>query len=117
VPQVAEPQNNLISFGHGKAGSLMALARAVLQQSDMWVYGGFLRDFVVRGEMPMDLDLGLPTGGGMDAATGMKKIAQLANGLGMVFVRNQPGGDKVCTTFFKTVDGTNEVEVQVRAIR
>ena len=65
----------------------------------------------------MDLDLGLPTSGGMDVAMGMKEVAKRAVSLGMTFVRNRPGGDKVCTSFFKTVDHTDEVEVQVRAVR
>ncbi|KAK9797437.1 hypothetical protein WJX73_004192 [Symbiochloris irregularis] len=113
--QAAAPSDNLTTFGRGRAGSLMALARAVLMGSGLWVYGGFLRDYLVRGEDhgSMDLDLGLPVGMGMDPAMGMKEVAKHAVNLGMPFMRNQPGGPKVSTAFFRTADGTAEVEVQV----
>ena len=114
--QNASPVYILSLYGRGRAGSLMALARAVLMESCLWVYGGFLRDFVVRGEDhdAMDLDLGLPLGSGMDPAMAMKQVTRCAVGLGMTFLRNRPGGRKVSTSAFKMVDGTGEVEVQVR---
>ena len=115
VLQRATPAHMLLSFGRGKAGSLLALAHLVLSSTSMWVYGGFIRDLVLRADVydSQDLDVGLPYEG-LDAATAMSSIATLASGIGMLFLRTHPRGDpRVVRGFFQAVDSSVEVEVQV----
>lgn len=73
----------LTEFGRGKLGSMMALTQQLLATSELWVYGGFLRDAVIRGDVhdAMDLDVGLPKSGNMKAAAGMDTVTKLAAGL------------------------------------
>lgn len=81
----------------------------------MWVYGGFIRDLVLRADVydGQDLDVGLPYQG-LDAADGMSSIATLAASIGMKFLRTHPRGDpRVKRGFFQAVDSSVEIEVQV----
>lgn len=50
------------AFGRGCVGGLLAVAHWVLWYTPCFVYGGFVRDYIVRGEQhdEMDLDIGLP---------------------------------------------------------
>ena len=49
--QRGAPDDILASFGRGKAGSLLALGRLVLATTPMWLYGGFIRDLVLRADV------------------------------------------------------------------
>ena len=113
--QRGTPGDILASFGRGKAGSLLALGRLVLSSTAMWLYGGFIRDLVLRADVydSQDLDVGLPYSG-LDAAAGMSTIATLAASIGMQFLRTHPRGDpRVVRGFFQAVDSSVEIEVQV----
>ena len=112
--QRGEPTDILAMFGQGKKGSILVLARLVLSHTSMWLYGGFIRDLVLRGDVHdgMDLDVGLPKTG-MDASTGMTSIAQLASAVNMHFMTTNPRDPRVVRGFFKAVDSSVEIEVQV----
>ena len=113
--QRGAPADILASFGRGKAGSLLALGRLVLATTPMWLYGGFIRDLVLRADVydSQDLDVGLPYDG-LDAGSGMSSIAMLADTIGMHFLRTHPRGDpRVVRGFFMAVDSSVEIEVQV----
>lgn len=109
-------------YGQGVAGSLMALASRLLMQSanqdlGLWLYGGFVRDMIVRNDPPhgMDLDIGLPVHRrGPDAANSMQIVIQVAKLLNMRVKRKMSADRRVCIAFFTTVDQSGEVEVQVR---
>ncbi|KAK9812983.1 hypothetical protein WJX72_006801 [[Myrmecia] bisecta] len=102
-------------FGSGQAGSLMLLARLILTSTPMWVYGGFLRDLVLRGETHanMDLDVGLPKEGGMTIEAGLAAIVKQAQAHGMAFLRQSCSDPRVCACWFSTLDRSSEVEVQI----
>ena len=88
----------------------------MLSSTPMWVYGGFIRDLVLRADVydSQDLDVGLPYEG-VDAASAMSSIATLASSIGMQFLRTHPRGDpRVVRGFFQAVDSSVEIEVQVR---
>lgn len=112
--QRGKPADFLVKFGKGKAGSIFALANLVLCNTAMWLYGGFIRDLVLRDEVhdAMDLDVGLPNTGG-DASAAMDSLAQLAVSTGMSFQRTDPRDPRVVRGFFKAVDGSVDIEVQV----
>ena len=107
-------QEIFAKFGRGKAGSLLALGRLVLSQTAMWLYGGLIRDLVLRNEVHdgMDLDVGLPSSG-LDALSGVSSLAQLAANAGLAFVRRESLDPRVVKAFFKTADASQEIEVQV----
>ena len=98
---------------------MMALTQQLLATSELWVYGGFLRDAVIWGDVhdAMDLDAGLPKSGNMKAAAGMDIVTKLAAGLGLKFVRNNPTPDcRLSIAYFSAADGSSEFEVQVKLV-
>ena len=104
----------LQEFGSGKLGSMMALTRLLFADTGLWIYGGFIRDAVVRGEVhnEMDLDVGVPPGINVDQ--GMSLVSARAKTLGMQFVKNRASTDpKLRTCFFRTAHASAEFEVQV----
>jgi hypothetical protein len=66
------------AFGTGLRGSLMMLAHHITWQTDCFVYGGFLRDYIVgamhHGEM--DLDISLPKKG-LDPQTALSQVMHI----------------------------------------
>ena len=81
------------------------------------MYGGFLRDAVIRGDAhdAMDLDVGLPKAGSMKAAAGMDIVTKLAASLGLKFARKHHTPDyRLSISFFSSADASSEFEVQVR---
>lgn len=102
-------------FGSGKLGSMMALSRLLFTDTGLWIYGGFIRDAVVRGEVhaQMDLDVGIPLTG-MNVDQGMSVVSAQAKTLGMHFLKNGASTDpRLRTCVFRTADGSDEFEVQV----
>ena len=57
------PDEIFNACGRGMAGSQMVLAHLIIWETDCWIYGGFIRDYVIgdRGHDEMDLDIALPT--------------------------------------------------------
>ena len=113
--QGSNPTAIMQQFGHGKLGSMMALARLLFTDTALWVYGGFIRDAVIRGEVhdEMDLDVGIPYTG-MNVDQGMFVVSAEAKTLGMHFLKNGASTDpRLRTCIFRTADGSNEFEVQV----
>jgi hypothetical protein len=102
-------------FGSGKLGSMLLLARLVLESHlHLWIYGGFIRDVIVRGDAhsDADLDVGIPTGESAQAC--MDEVARLAAAVGMRYNSTKLlTGPKVVAYYFETLDGTQRVEVQV----
>lgn len=102
-------------FGRGRLGSMLLLARGIVERSNsLWIYGGFLRDVVVRGDAhaDSDMDVGIPTGG--TAQAGMDEVAQIATGSGLRYKRTRLGTDpRLVGYFFETLDGAEQFEVQV----
>jgi hypothetical protein len=47
--------------GNSLAGSMLTMAHIILWHTDCWLYGGFIRDFIIRGDShnEMDLDIGM----------------------------------------------------------
>lgn len=96
---------------------MMALTRLLFTNTALWIYGGFIRDAIIRGEVhdQMDLDVGIPLTG-MSVDQGMSEISAQAQSWGMQFVRNGPfKGHKLRSCMFKTADGSSDFEVQVNA--
>ena len=112
--QSGKPTDIIASFGPGRKGSLLVLAHLVLSRTSMWLYGGFIRDLVLRGDVhdSMDLDVGLPKTG-LDASSGMSSIAQMAAEVKMQFISTNPRDPRVVRGFFKAIDSSVEIEVQV----
>lgn len=112
--QNGEPADIIAKFGRGKAGSLLVLARLVVSCTPMWIYGGFIRDLMLRGDVhpAMDLDVGLPPTG-LDASAGMSSIVELAAAVGMKYLRKDLQDRRVCRGFFNALDSSVEFEVQV----
>ena len=94
-----------------------ALTRLLFTNTALWIYGGFIRDAIIRGEVhdQMDLDVGIPlTGMGVDQ--GMSQVSAQAKSLGMQFVRNGASRDaRLRSCMFTTADGSSDFEVQVSA--
>ena len=115
--QTSQPADILHDFGGGKLGSMMALTRLLFTNTALWIYGGFIRDAIIRGEVhdQMDLDVGIPlTGMGVDQ--GMSQVSAQAKSLGMQFVRNGASRDaRLRSCMFTTADGSSDFEVQVSA--
>ncbi len=66
-------------FKKGQEGSLVAIAHYILWKTENWVYGGYIRDWLIRGNVhdEMDLDIGLPLNGHsspQQALNSVKKI-------------------------------------------
>lgn len=112
--QTGHPADIIAKFGRGKAGSLLVIARLVLSCTPMWIYGGFIRDLVLRGEVhpAMDLDVGVPPTG-LNPSAGMSSIVQLAAAVGMQYLRQDLQDRRVCRGFFQALDSSVEFEVQV----
>ena len=112
--QNGKPADIIAKFGRGKAGSLLVLAHLVVSRTPMWIYGGFIRDLMLRGDVhpAMDLDVGLPPTG-LDASAGMSSIVELAAAVGMKYLRKDLQALRVCRGFFNTLDSSVEFEVQV----
>ena len=94
----------------------MALAAQILSSQDgHWVYGGFVRDAIVRNDMhsEMDLDVGISKSGSSSVAGAMASITQLAKDVGLNFVRNGVAYNLVSVAFFATADNSSAFEVQV----
>ena len=102
-------------FGKGKLGSMMALAQQLLATSELWVYGGFIRDAVIRVDVhdSMDLDVCLPCTGGKRVADGLAVVSKLAQGLNLQFLRTKPAASNVTSAFFNVADVSSKFEVQV----
>jgi hypothetical protein len=101
-------------FGRGRLGSMLLLARGIVERSSLWIYGGFLRDLVIRGDAhaDSDMDVGIHTGG--TAQAGMDEVAQIATGFGLRYKRTRLGTDpRLVGYFFETLDGAEQFEVQV----
>lgn len=102
-------------FGSSKLGSMMALTRLLFTDTALWIYGGFIRDAVIRGDVhdQMDLDVGIPFTG-MSVDQGMSVVSAQAKTLGMQFLKNGASTDpRLRTCVFRTADGADEFEVQV----
>lgn len=112
--QNGDPADIMAKFGRGKAGSLLVLARLLISCTPMWIYGGFIRDLVLRGDVhpAMDLDVGLPPTG-WDPSAGMSSIVQLAAAVDMQYLRQDLQDRRVCRGFFKALDSSVDFEVQV----
>jgi hypothetical protein len=56
------PREIIQACGLDRGGGYMLLAHVIVWKTSCWIYGGFLRDFVINGDAPesMDLDIGLP---------------------------------------------------------
>ena len=112
--QCGDPAEIIAKFGRGQAGSLLVLARLVISCTPMWIYGGFIRDLVLRGDVHpgMDLDVGLPPTG-LDPSAGMSIIVTLAAAVGMSYLHQDLQDRRVCRGFFKALDSSIELEIQV----
>jgi hypothetical protein len=88
----------------------------------MWSYGGFIRDFVYRGDTlqnvksndaGMDLDVGLPKNRSMNPSDGCDSVRPWASSVGIKFSRfGQPKGKDVKECFFITLDGKKEFPIE-----
>ena len=106
-------------FGPGRDGSYLVVAHTILHRTNMWLYGGFIRDFLFRGDMhdTMDIDVGLPHDWEGEETTPQHGRAKLKKvlaerKLGMKEQRTQYGGTYVIGVFYSTFDGKSTVEVQ-----
>lgn len=73
--------------GRTIGGSLLVLAHAVIWQTNCWIYGGYLRDFMVRGEThdTMDLDIGLPKNGNLSGESALSNLIKVMSRCGIDF--------------------------------
>lgn len=73
--------------GRGIGGSILLLAHVVIWQTSCWIYGGYLRDFIVRGEThdAMDLDIGLPKTGNLSGDSALSNLLKVMAKFGIDF--------------------------------
>lgn len=89
-------------FGKGLGGSALAFAHYVTWHTKCFVYGGFIRDFVMRGDAhaEMDLDIGFDSGDIMNPSQALRATQAWANGHNMKLkVQNLKGRDVLEVTF------------------
>lgn len=98
-------------LGRGLEGTICALAHHVIWNTSNFVYGGFVRDFVVGGisHSAMDLDVGVVDGDHAGALVALRAWAT-ANEIATVRQNTLP---PLSSVFLRSLDGSTEVEVQL----
>ncbi|XP_004364710.1 hypothetical protein CAOG_01842 [Capsaspora owczarzaki ATCC 30864] len=103
------------AFGQGQAGTLMLLAHWITHRTKMWVYGGFLRDFIygqgVHSEM--DLDVGLPKDQTLTLQAGRDLIARFAQANKLGDLRTASSNPVVLSIRLPTIDGQGECQIEL----
>eukprot|EP01043_Picozoa_sp_COSAG02_P070799 COSAG02_NODE_12682_length_1510_cov_1.345145_2_plen_221_part_00 len=106
------------SYRHNVSeGAMMLMAHFITHQTSMFVYGGFIRDFVIygklamdeRGQIESDIDIGI---GQESPETGLEKLAQFAKEHRIKLNRRQSKGPKVLEAFFQPAGG-NEFPIEL----
>ena len=115
-------ENIVDVLGTGLEGSFTLFAHHVTHNTKCWPYGGFIRDFIYRGDVlknsypgdaGMDLDVGLPKDGSLNGTEACASMRPWAKSVGLNFSRF--GADKgtyVKEVFFKCLDGVTEFPIE-----
>jgi hypothetical protein len=91
-------------------GAMMLMAHFITHQTTMFVYGGYIRDFVIygrlatndRGDIESDIDIGI---GQESPQSGLEKLAQFAKEHQIKLNRRQAKGPRVLEAFFQPAGG------------
>ena len=109
-------QEIFAAMGSGRQGSMIAMARSILARRDFYIYGGFVRDAMIRGDLHKDMDIDVAMLNGVTIQQGVASMKQLAENLHLQFVAQQSGDYRLITCTFKTVDKQEEFAVQVSPV-
>lgn len=105
------------NFGDGQVGTIFALAHMFLWETDCWIYGGFIRDFLIGGYIhdEMDLDVALPTNAikSMNHQEVMNLIKPMIERRNIKFLSQTSNGPYVLSVTFKSIDGKDDVVVEI----
>jgi hypothetical protein len=96
MTQSTTPTTILEAYGEGLRGSISLLAHYITWQTECFVYGGYLRDFVVGGEhhSEMDLDISLPKEGPkVSGQTALAAMVEWAAKFGITLKKTFPKGN------------------------
>ncbi|KJE90744.1 appr-1-p processing enzyme family protein [Capsaspora owczarzaki ATCC 30864] len=107
-------------FGSGVEGTLIFFAHWMTHSTEMWIYGGFIRDVLYgKGAHPeLDLDVGMPKGGrlGVDQAYDMvcnfaaqQRITQTR----VPFDKKGEKGPAIRVVGFKSFDGNFDCSIEL----
>ena len=104
----------IAEFGGGRGGSMLALAHYLVWNTGCWIYGGFIRDYIMTGDdhVAMDLDVGLPKHGGLSLTTATSAVQSWPSNPGLKMVGRPPCGPNVLSLAFTCADGATQMEVQ-----
>ncbi|GCA62432.1 hypothetical protein KIPB_003670 [Kipferlia bialata] len=102
------------SLGEDRSGAMVCLAHHLIWQCRCTVYGGFVRDWVIRGERANDLDALLPRVPGLSERgrdSVVRSLVECAHGIGLEFCgsRHQPNSYRV--SFYTSRGGYINVEL------
>jgi hypothetical protein len=102
------------ALGKGVECSMMVLAHFITYKTNCWVYGGFLRDFVVTGRShaEMDLDVALPRDGSAGLQGVLSCIINDKSGL-PPFKQQRLKGSLVLEATFEAYDRSCEFTIEI----
>jgi len=96
------------------------MANFIVTKTDCGVYGGYLRDYVYRGDLhgSVDLDVSLPLNQGKSVQWGVQLLKGWATGLTppLVCTRMNPKGPLVHEMFFLPPGGSSADEFPVEVV-
>lgn len=113
-PSAAAEQSIKDSYQHNglvtTEGAMMLMAHFITHKTTMFVYGGYIRDFVIygsletdeRGNVQSDIDISI---GQESLESGLEKLSQFAKQHQIKLKRHQLKGPKVLEAFFEPTGG------------
>ena len=105
-------------LGMGQAASLVWLAHYIIHETTLHIYGGFIRDFIYRGEVfkNMDLDVGIPKDGSLSPDDAKNIVESWATEAGVPLLATE-GWKRVLEATFQCLDGSTEMNVEILSCR
>ena len=91
-------------FGGGRQGAAMVLAHIITWKTDSYVYGGFIRDFILRQDLYDDSDLDISLNG-LTFDQAIDQLTAEATQMGFTLRTRENKGEYVTRAEYVTTDG------------